>query len=187
MREEARKRRMQSALRRFICVSGSRTEQVAMPVRAIVCAILAVPSLAHAQFSLVATQIGPKDEPIGDPYIAICAKDACRVTLPVYVERVGSVLNVRVSAPTRQGMGSIIFAAGPRQGGYDLAVDPGAASANYQLDPLGAMTRSYFVSFVRKGFGETYSRGFLNDGVVRPIPGAELRLDLIATGAQRGR
>ncbi len=148
---------------------------------------LLMPCLAHAQFSLVATQIGPKDEPLGDPYTATCAKDACRVTLPVYVERVGCILNVRVSAPTRHGTGSIIFAAGPCQGGYGLAVYPGAASANYQLDPLGAMTRSYFVSFVRKGFGGTYSPEFLNDGVARPLPGAELRLDLIATGAQRGR
>ena len=158
-----------------------------MLARAIVYAILATPCLAYAQFSLVATQIGPKDEPIGDSYTAACAKDACRVTLPVYVAGVGCVLNVRVSAPTLHGMGTVLFAAGPCQGGYQLDVYPGAAAASYQLDAFGAMTRSYVVPLVPHGYGGIHSPAVLDDGVERRRPDAVVRLDLVAPAPEQNR
>jgi hypothetical protein len=145
--------------------------------------MIAVPSLARAQFSLVATQIGPKEEPIGTSYAATCAKDACRVTLPVYVAQVGCVMNVRVSRPTRHGMGNILFAAGPCQGGFKVAVDKD--SFFYQLDEFGAVSETYTLMFVPASPSTMIEGPFgSNDLVFRPSARFELRLDLIATGAR---
>jgi hypothetical protein len=152
-----------------------------MLARAILCAILAVPCLARAQFSLLATQIGPKEEPIGTSYAATCAKDACRVTLPVYVAQVGCVMNVRVSRPTRHGMGSILFAAGPCQGGFKVAVDK--ERVFYQLDEFGAVSETHTLTFAPASPSTMIEGPFgSNDLVFRPS--ARLRLDLIATGAR---
>jgi hypothetical protein len=154
-----------------------------MLARAIVCAILATPCLAHAQFSLVATQIGPKEDPIGTSYTATCAKDACRVTLPVYVANVGCVLNVRVSRPTRHGLGKVIFAAGPCQGGFKVAVDKD--SFFYQLDEFGAVSETFTLMFVPASPSTMVEGPFgSNDLVFRPSARFKLRLDLIATGAR---
>jgi len=151
---------------------------MARRVEIVLCAVIALPSIAHAQFSLVATQLGLKDEASGRSYTATCAKDACRVTLPLMVAGIYCVLNIRASAPSTAGWGGLVFALGPCERGFQVKLAAGdSMSSRYQLDPFGAMSKVYFLPYGPPFF--SFSGNGMDDGVARPS--AMIRLDLIAT------
>ena len=149
-----------------------------MPAR-ILCVLLLLPSIARAQFSLVARQVGPGDQAGYTSYDGICAKDACRVTLLVYVDKVPCVLNARVSAPDKVGGGEIRLATGPCRGGFERELNAGTAFARYQLDQFGATVETLRLQFrPRTVSGEADFPAGMDDGVVRP--GTSVELDIIA-------
>jgi hypothetical protein len=143
-------------------------------------ALLLLPNMAHAQFSLVARQVGPGGPADDTYYHGICAKDACRATLLVYVDNVPCVLNARVSAPNKFGGGVIKLATGPCRGGFEIEVSPGTGVASYALDQFGAAVETLRLQFQpRTNSGEGDFLACMNDGVVRP--GTSVELEIIAT------
>lgn len=151
-----------------------------MRLRATAYALLLQPAAAHAQFSLLATQVGPSDHANYTSYNGICSTDACRDTLPVLFDGVPCVLNVRVSAPNRFGRGHINFAAGPCRGGFQIRITPYFAGATYQTDRFGASSGIFHLELEpRTSSGSPDDPPALDDGVVRPTTNVEL--DIIAT------
>jgi hypothetical protein len=141
-------------------------------------AILILPHVAQAQFSLVATQLGYRDEADGASYEGICSRDACRATLPIRMFGIRCVLNIRVSAPTKAGSGGVLFAAGPCEGGYRLDLGPrNSFSAKYEVDSFGAVSKTYDVPIGSSA--DTSLDNGMDDGVVHPL--VRVRLDVIAT------
>jgi len=152
--------------------------------RIFLCAVLIFPCAAQAQFSLVATQLGYKDEETGASYAGICSRDACRATIPIRIFGIRCVLNIRVSAPTKAGFGSVLFASGPCERGYRIDLANGnSRSDRYELDSFGAMSKAYDLPF-----GPSSNPSFGNgtdDGVVHPS--VRVRLELIATQERERR
>ncbi len=142
-------------------------------------AMLLLPTIAHAQFSLVARQVGAQAPSEDTSYIGICSKDACRATLPVYFDNVPCVVNVRVAAPNRYGGGRIDFAAGPCRGGFEIRIAPNSATALYETDQFGASTGVFRLDIQPLTVtGDIDDPPGINDGVVRPTTAVEL--DIIA-------
>lgn len=72
-------------------------------------AVLLLPVVAKAEFTLDVTQTSPESVADGPTYPGTCTKEACRATLSVQVGGSVCVLNVRVARPipaTRGASGS---------------------------------------------------------------------------------
>jgi hypothetical protein len=143
--------------------------------------LLLIPAAAHAQFSVVVTELGSYNSADGPEYAAQCARDACRATLPVQVGAVRCVLNVRVGARNEAGVGQVMFAGGPCESGVTLAIDEYHSQAFYKVDHFGATSKMFMLPFRLPA--EAHAGGhddpLMDDGVYHF--GVGVRLDIIAT------
>jgi hypothetical protein len=138
--------------------------------------VLLLPTVADAQFSLNATELGFGAEQDGPTHAGTCGKDACRATLPVKLGGDVCILNIRVGAPAAEGWGSILFAAGPCRSGRMLVVKGYPASTGYVPDRFGAATLAFDVPFQSAKWANLPD-GW-DDAVVHEA--ARVRLDIVA-------
>jgi hypothetical protein len=146
-----------------------------MLARTAILVALLLPSVAEAQFSLDVTQIDPGSQNDGPTGAGVCAKDACRATVPLQVGDDLCVLNLRVGAPGGDGWGQISLALGPCRSGQVRVISGDPFPARYHLDRFGAASLAIAVPIQSQWGGIP---GF-DDGILRPD--ASVRLDIIAT------
>jgi len=144
-----------------------------MLARTAILVALLLPSTAEAQFSLDVTQIDPGSQNDGPTGAGVCAKEACRATVPLRIGDDMCVLNLRVGAPGGDGWGQILLALGPCRSGRVRAISGDPFPAKYQLDRFGAASLTISVPIQPQWEGIP---GF-DDGVLRPDEAG--RLDII--------
>jgi len=143
--------------------------------RQILAIALLLPLSARAQFSLTATQVGLAG-PDAESHAGNCSRDACRAIIPVRWGGEVCALNIRVAAPTREGWGGVMFAAGPCQSGRKVAVSPNASETGYTLDHVFAASQQFVVPL--QSAAESIANKLIDDGVLhKPVV---VRLDIIA-------